>query len=226
MQETPAQSPVAQQQPACVWEGLKQSLRKSFTLVRRSGKPPLHQSRSSSLMTTPRDSLAASPAQVASGGPFGASTRHVAWPVAQQSGVGPEVIERDTNPEHFASSSLPGQAFGRSKSAGARVGQPPPERDAEAAASGGPDGAAAAATTAAARAVKALLPFVPRLLSSDLAAAAPRHPSLAALAELHQADTAASVAKVELPSTVRHYYHITTPDTTPQYTAPMRARTV
>lgn len=44
--------------------------------------------------------------------------------------------------------------------------------------------------------VKVLLPFVPHLLSSQLAEAVPEHPSLVGVAALGQSDTIRSVAKV------------------------------
>ena len=81
---------------------------------------------------------------------------------------------------------------------------PPPRQTSSAAASaksaddGESDGRKEAST-----AVRALSPFVPRLLRSELAAAAPQLPSLAGLAGLQQLDMA-SIAKVG-PSTELKY---------------------
>lgn len=97
-------------------------------------------------------------------------------------------------PEPYTPSSLPEQVS-RSKSISGSMQQLLPDREA-ATLRRGQDSNTILAAADLLESVKVLLPFVPRLLSSQLAEAEPEHPSLIGVAALGQSDTIRSVSKV------------------------------
>ena len=177
------------------WKGLRHTL--SVSLLKLSGKPPLAQKRLNSLSTTMSESLrtplATSLQTTLTRTAPGHSMHRCAYSTSEIDTLNPE-IRTTKAPEPYTPSSLP-EPVSRSKSTSGSMQQLLP--DSEGATVGmGQDSNTIVTAAELLESVKVLLPFVPHLLSSQLAEAVPEHPSLVGVAALGQSDTIRSVAKV------------------------------